>query len=225
MARPATCPCRSYGFRDPVGPWCARSVGGRLRARSVLTGLLAAAAFALAPSPAAADGCPSANDGYTGNCGPMFAVPSWTDAGGWSDPSQYSTIRLTDVNGDGRDELIGRSDAGVEIYRFDTTLGQWRPQVDANGVPQLLKDFATPLPSNEGDPHSPAQAQYYSTIQAANIDGQPGAEILARFWDGMRVYKYSPPAGTNSINGGTWKLLLSQGPFAMRPAGLTRRCT
>jgi hypothetical protein len=23
----------------------------------------------------------------TGNCGPTFAVPNWTDAGGWTDPS------------------------------------------------------------------------------------------------------------------------------------------
>ena len=132
--------------------------------------------------------CPSVDTSYTGNCGPAFAVPSWTDAGGWTDPSQYSTIRLADVNGDGSDELIGRSDAGIEIYRFDTTLGQWRPQVDANGVPQLLNDFASLLPSNEGNPHNPNNPQYYSTIQAADIDGQPGAEILARFWDGMRVY-------------------------------------
>ena len=46
--------------------------------------------------------CPSTDDSYTGNCGPMFAVPSWTDAGGWNDPSQYSTIQLADFNGDGR---------------------------------------------------------------------------------------------------------------------------
>ena len=124
------------------------------RARSMAsTALLAAVTFALASSsPAAADGCPSTDDGYTSNCGPTFAVPSWTDAGGWSDPSQYSTIQLADFNGDGRDELLGRSDAGLEIYRFDTTLGQWRPQVDASGVPQLLSEFTSFLPSSESIP-------------------------------------------------------------------------
>ena len=141
--------------RGPVGHWRAWSVSGCVSARLVLAGLLATIALGLAPSWAAADGCPSTEASYTGNCGPMFAVPSWTDAGGWSDPSQYSTIQLADVNGDGRDELIGRSDAGIQIYRFDTTLGQWRPQVDANGVPQLLNDFASFLPSNEGDPRQP----------------------------------------------------------------------
>jgi hypothetical protein len=75
---------------------------------------------ALAPLPAAAAGCPSADQSYMGNCGPWFSVPSWTDTGGWNDPSQYATILLADVNGDGRDDLLGRSDAGVEVYWFDT---------------------------------------------------------------------------------------------------------
>jgi hypothetical protein len=154
-----------------------------------VAGLLAAVACAAAAPLATADGCPSADDSYTGTCGPQFEVPSWTDAGGWNDPSQYATIQLADLNGDGKDELIGRSDAGIEIFRFDTTLGQWRPQVDANGTPQLLKDFASFLPQNESDPHNPNEPQYFSTIQAADVDGLPGVEILGRFWDGMRVFK------------------------------------
>ena len=175
--------------------------------------LLAVAWLAFVPSLAAGAACPSLDDSYTGNCGPMFAVPTWTDAGGWSDPSQYSTIRLADFDGDGRDELIGRSDAGVQIYRFDTTWGQWRPQVDADGVPQLLNDFASFLPSNDWDPRDPNEPEFYSTIQAADIDGQPGAEILGRFWDGMRVYRYTPPAG-GGIDGGSWSRIGTRGPFS-----------
>ncbi len=140
-------------------------------------------------------------------------MPSWTDAGGWADPSQYSTIQLADVNGDGKDELIGRSDAGIEIYAFDTTLGQWRPQVDANGVPQLLKDFASFLPANESDPDNPNQPRFYSTIQTGNVDGEPGDEVFARFADGLHVYKYVPPNGSTSINGGSWQRIAAGGPF------------
>jgi FG-GAP-like repeat len=187
--------------------------GGRFWPRSGLTALLVAVSFALAPSTAVGAACPSLDTSYTGNCGPLFAVPNWTDAGGWTDPSKYSTIQLADVNGDGRDELIGRNDVGLEIWRFDTTLGQWRPQVDANGFPQVLTDFASPPPLQASDPHSPARPQYYSTIQAADVDGQPGAEILARFWDGMRVYKYTPPAGGN-IDGGSWSRIGTGGPFS-----------
>ena len=201
------------GTRDRIGHSRARSASGRLSARLVLAGLLAGIVCALASSSAAADGCPSLDDSYTGNCGPMFAVPTWTDAGGWSDPSQYSTIRLADFDGDGVDELIGRSDAGVQIYRFDTAWGQWRPQVDADGVPQLLNDFASFLPFDAWDPRDPNQPDFYSTIQAADIDGQPGAEILGRFWDGMRVYKYTPPAG-GGIDGGSWSRIGMRGPFS-----------
>ncbi len=99
---------------------------------------LAIGGVAWAPAMAAAQACPSVDESYTGNCGPTFVVPSWTDAGGWSDPSQYATILLADVNGDKRDELIGRNADGVEIFSFDTSVGQWRPQTDANGVRQLL---------------------------------------------------------------------------------------
>jgi hypothetical protein len=47
-------------------------------------------------------------------------VAGWGDADGWTDPSQYSTIHLADPNGDGKDELIGRNDQGLEVWWFDT---------------------------------------------------------------------------------------------------------
>ncbi len=40
--------------------------------------------------------CPEANPTYTDACGPTFVLPGWGDAGGWTDPSQYSTIQLAD---------------------------------------------------------------------------------------------------------------------------------
>ena len=108
--------------------------------RLSLMGLLVAliAAVALMPSLAMGAACPSTDTSSTGNCGSTFAVPAWSDTGGWTDPSQYSTIRLADVNGDGRDELLGRSSDGIEVHEFDTSLGQWRPQVDAKGIRQLV---------------------------------------------------------------------------------------
>jgi hypothetical protein len=152
--------------------------------------------------------CPAAEPTYTGNCGPTFVLPAWGDAGGWTDPSQYSTIQLADIDGDRSDELLGRSDAGIQIHEFDTTVGQWRPQITANGTPALLNDFRSPLPSE-----TPVwtQPQYYSTIQAADIDGEPGAEVLARFQDGMRVYKYAPGAGGGP---GSWAMIGQRGPFS-----------
>ena len=200
---------------EPATFWVrfGRACGlGRL---GVCLGFAAATLIALAaPSTAAGQGCPSADTSYTGNCGPTFTVPSWGDAGGWTDPSKYSTIQLGDVNGDGRDELIGRNDAGLEIFRFDTTLGQWRPQVDANGLPQVLEDFASPSPPQESTPCSWHDPSYYMTIQTGDVDGQSGEEIVARFCDGIRTFKYSAPAGGQNIDGGTWKRISTAGPYS-----------
>jgi hypothetical protein len=208
---------RANGYKRLVGPPSARMVDPTNRAPGrlgVCLGFGAALLIALvAPSSAAGAACPTLDTSSTGNCGPPFALPSWGDAGGWTDPSKYATIQLADVNGDGREELIGRNDGGLEIHWFDTTVGQWRPQVDGNGVPQVLEDFASPVPPQESTPCSWHNPWYYTTIQAGDVDGQPGEEILARFCDGMRVFKYSPPAGGN-IDGGTWNLMNTRGPFS-----------
>ena len=176
--------------------------------------VLAAATLMAVPAVAGAQQCPEANPSYTDACGPTFVLPPWGDGGGWTAPSKYSTIQLADVNGDGTDELIARNDQGLEVFWFDTTVGQWRPQADADGVQQVLTDFRSPLPTELSDPKTPTHPWYYSTIQAADIDERPGEEILARFWDGMRVYQYSPPAGGSDLDGGTWNRIGTGGPFA-----------
>jgi hypothetical protein len=203
MGVPDSLVADSFGPRPSVRPlWMRLAVVA-----------LVVSSFALAPSIAAGAACPSADTSYTGNCGPGFAVPNWTDAGGWTDPSQYSTIQLADINGDGTDELIGRNDEGLEIWWFDPTLGQWRPQVDAKGVPQALTDFRSPRPG-ETPATDWTKPEYYSTIRAGDVDGQPGAEIYARFSDGMRVFRYVPPTGTKTISGGSWKTIATGGPFS-----------
>ena len=166
------------------------------------------AALAASPGVAAAATCPQPKPSYTGPCGPTFAVPTWTDAGGWSDPSQFSTIQLADVNGDGRDELLGRSDAGIQVWWFDTGVGQWRPQVDANATPLILSDFRSPRPG-ETPATDWTKPEFYSTIQTAHLREGPGAQVVANFADGMRVYAFRPGPG-GSINGGSWRLASSK---------------
>jgi hypothetical protein len=170
-----------------------------------------AAALGSAATARAAD-CSLADDAYNGACGPQFEQPAWGDGAGWTDPSKYSTIQLADLTGNGVDELIARNDDGIEIWRFDTTLGQWRPAIGANGQPEVLTDFRSPLPSESGPNWN--QAQYYKTIQTADLTGNGAHEIIARFPDGMRVYRYAPPAGTKSIDGGTWSVISKGGPFS-----------
>lgn len=40
-----------------------------------------------------------------------IAGPAWSDAAGWSSPASYGTIRLADVNGDGKADICGRDPA------------------------------------------------------------------------------------------------------------------
>ena len=173
------------------------------------------AALALGPgaAPAAAQGntCrQDVNPTYTDRCGPTFVLPSWGDAGGWTQPEQYETIQLADVDGDGDDELLARAPAGVVIQDFDRTLGQWRPQVtpvasptdptDIKQVPVVLTAFANPPPLSTSTPNAPQTdwtlPQYYDTIQAADIDDDKRAEILGRSADGLIEFKYDPATRT-----------------------------
>jgi hypothetical protein len=187
-----------------------RPIRPRARGATTAVALLVAALF-LAAAPARAADCALADFAYNAACGPEFTTPAWGDGAGWTDPSKYSTIQLADLSGDGIDELIGRNDDGLEIWRFDTTVGQWRPAIGADGQPEVLRDFRSPLPWEAGP--SWKQAMYYATIQTADLNGDGRREILARFPNGMHVFGYTPPSGSKGIDGGTWKVLSANGPF------------
>ena len=140
--------------------------------------------------------CPAANPTYNGPCGPEFTLPYWGNAGGWENADQYSTIQLADVLGQGRDQLIARSSAGVEIWEFDTMLGQWRPALDAQGDPMILTGLADPPPLSDASTNSPdtdwTLPQYYSTIQTGDVEATGRDQIIARSADGVVVYSYTP---------------------------------
>jgi hypothetical protein len=180
----------------------AGSIGGGAMLAAALLGVTAMALAIAAPARAA--NCPQLADfSYNGTCGPEFESPAWGDGAGWTDPSKYATIQLADITGDGTDELIGRNDAGLEVWRFDPAVGQWRPAIGADGRPQVINDFRSPLPTEDvrGSWRDPATS---STIQTPDLDGDGGHEVLANGPAGMSVWRYTPPGGSNSIDGGTW---------------------
>jgi hypothetical protein len=72
----------------------------------VLVGLLTLAGSAQA------EDCSLPDLGYNATCGPEYQSPGWGDAGGWSNRSQYSTIKLADITGNGQDELLARNSDG-----------------------------------------------------------------------------------------------------------------
>lgn len=189
----------------------AHPVERRCWRRALLPTATAVALLLGAGSPSAgaqSSTCPQVTPAYTGPCGPTFVLPGWGDAGGWTNPEHYETIQLADVDGDGDDELLARTPAGIAIHDFDKTLGQWRPQVDSNDLPLILTEFANPPPLTTANPNPPAtdwtRPQYYDTIQAADIDGQKGDEIVARAAAGLIAYKFTPGASPGQ---GSWRKL------------------
>ena len=192
--------------RDRVGAWAGRS----------LLGLALVCAFvAFGGSPARADSqCPAANPTDLGPCGPTFTVPTWGDDAGWTSADQYSTIQLADVLGNGRDQLIAKGAAGIEIYNFDTGLGQWRPEVNGQGQPVILAAFADPPPSTTANPTFTGtdwtQPQYFSSIQTADVLANGRDQIIARGKNGLMIFSYTP--GEDGA-AGSWSQINGSGPF------------
>ena len=107
--------------------------------------------------------------------------PPWTDAAGWNLPQSYLTILLADIDGDGKDELIGRSPNGIETWSINVATGQWEPL--AVGA------------CNMSDANGWAAAPYYMTIRAADVDGDGQAELVARAVNGIVVFDYNSTSG------------------------------
>jgi hypothetical protein len=103
--------------------------------------------------------------------------PNWSDAAGWNDPLYYSTIQTADVEGEGQAELLARSACGMETWHFNTTSLIWEK---VGGCNPSWSDAA-----GWNDP------QYYRTIQAADVEGDGQAELLARGACGMETWHFN----------------------------------
>ena len=188
---------------------CVRGWHGRVVRPAVLGTLMLAGVLAGAAIDAWAD-CPSIDPNADYNCplGPAYVLPSWTNGAGWTQPTQYQTIMVGDLDGDGKDELIARDPSGLSVYTFNTTRGYWEPVVRTDGKGLLI---LTDL-SDAGGWGLP---QYGTTIQLADVDGQPGKELIVRGVFGLLVYKFVK--GTlhgSSFTAGSWQQLNTSGPFA-----------
>ncbi|AKF08741.1 N-acetylmuramoyl-L-alanine amidase [Sandaracinus amylolyticus] len=111
--------------------------------------------------------------------------PRWADAVGWGDRRYWSTIRLADVNGDGRDDVCARSASDLRcVLASDEGFGETRivaPLADASGWDDV---------SN------------YATIVVGDVNGdrvedlcaRSNAELACYAWDGEAFARIAGPA-------------------------------
>ena len=113
--------------------------------------------------------------------------PAFSDKSDWDRPQYYRTIQTGDIDGDGADELLARSSAGMSAYKW-------------NGTGWLSLATATP---NWGDKGGWNVEEYYATIQTGDVNGDGKAELFARTSKGIDTYQWT---------GKTWAQLASANP-------------
>src|SRR5690606_11073686 len=100
------------------------------------------------------------------------AGPAWSDANGWSAVKHWSTIRLADVDGDGRDDLCGRSGADLRCHRSEGEAFASEPWIVA-----ALADA-----SGWGDHDN------YATLRNGDVTGDGADDLCLRANAGVRCW-------------------------------------
>jgi len=145
-----------------------------------------------------AESCPDPHNpdaNYLCPLGPNYLVPGLTDLGGWLQRAHWQNILYGDLTGNGAQDMVARGQQGIEVYRFNPTLGQWS-QVS---IPPIL-------PDRDGWD----RPQYYKTIQLGDLNGDGRAELIARGTNGIQVFRYQQ--GDTPATA-TWVRLTESGPF------------
>jgi hypothetical protein len=103
--------------------------------------------------------------GFSGaRAGPLLA-----DADGWSARAQYATLRIGDVDGDGRGDLCARDKNGVRCWLW-------------SGADFGREIVGPPLSDDAG------WAAHYRSIRLGDIDGDGHDDLCARNGEGLRCY-------------------------------------
>jgi murein DD-endopeptidase MepM/ murein hydrolase activator NlpD len=140
-----------------------------------------------------ADACLRRSDGamcWTSNRGFLDTIvegPPLSDAEGFNRPPYFSSIRLADIDGDGRDDLCARWPDGLRCYRSSGHSFQ-----DIVSLPALA------------DAEGFEQAKHYGTLRMGDIDGDGRADACARGLDGMVCWRSSDRGFGDAIAGPAW---------------------
>ena len=111
----------------------------------------------------------STGDGFGAKvAGPALAEPSWNE------PSSYASLRLGDLDGDGRSDLCTRGEAGVSCTR-------------SGGPRGFAEQWLGPSLTDAQGWNAPAR---YRTLRMADIDGDRRDDLCVRAGDGLRCYTW-----------------------------------
>jgi len=117
----------------------------------------------------------------------QIAGPELSDGSGWGLPQYYGTLRMADIDGDGRDDLCARSASDFRC---------WPSTGDGFGEPVTLPNLS--------DDNGWDQASRYGTIRMGDVDGDGRADVCARAAGGMRCWPSTPDGFGDAIEGPAW---------------------
>ena len=112
---------------------------------------------------------------------------SLADSQGWDDPANWGTLRMGDVDGDGRADLCGRSNDGISCWKSDGS--GLVTKIDGPGW---------------SDDHGWGGFDHHSTIRLADIDADGKDDVCARAAKGIVCHKSTGTGFGAEVEGPAW---------------------
>ena len=117
-----------------------------------------------------------------------ITAAAWSDGSGWNDVTNYATLRMGDLDADGRADVCGRANDGVHCALSSgegfTATSVWRDGIsDANGW------------------NAP---KFYTTLRLADVNGDQREDLCARDSEGFGCWLSDGTRFDRRIEGPRW---------------------